>query len=303
MIKKIKYIKNLAVFNDFDWDSEVFGKDNNVLEFKRINIIYGRNYSRKTTISRILRAMETGVISDKYENPECCISVIDSEDVTQVDFSSHNKIVRVFNEDFIKYNLRFISNPDENVQPFAILGGDNNIKEEEIKVLKEKLGVNEEDKETALYKDLKSLQTIFSIAQSSHQAAERTLSAQLSNKAIDNPNGIKYNSEKFGDQNYTNAKLKTEILVVKKEGFSTISNEEKVLAEKILLEQAKEGIPELEKLTLSFDTFSSKAKELVIKPITQSDKIEDLVKNAILNRWVKEGRELHKDKLDTCALR
>lgn len=301
MIKKIKYIKNLAVFNDFDWDSEVFGKDNNVLEFKRINIIYGRNYSRKTTISRILRAMETGVISDKYENPECCISVIDSEDVTQVDFSSHNKIVRVFNEDFIKYNLRFISNPDENVQPFAILGGDNNIKEEEIKVLKEKLGVNEEDKETALYKDLKSLQTIFSIAQSSHQAAERTLSAQLSNKAIDNPNGIKYNSEKFGDQNYTNAKLKTEILVVKKEGFSTISNEEKVLAEKILLEQAKEGIPELEKLTLSFDTFSSKAKELVIKPITQSDKIEDLVKNAILNRWVKEGRELHKDKLDTCA--
>ena len=23
--------------------------------------------------------------------------------------------------------------------------------------------------------------------------------------------------------------------------------------------------------------------------------------NAILNKWVKEGRELHKDKLDTCA--
>lgn len=301
MITKIKYIKNLAVFNDFNWDSEVVDKDSAVLEFKKTNIIYGRNYSGKTTLSRILRAMETGEISNKYENPECCIYILDNDDVTQSNFSSHNKIIRVFNEDFIKDNLRFISNPDENVQPFAILGGDNNIIEEKIKVLKEKLGVNEEDKETALYKDLKSLQSTFDTSKSTHKTAEDTLGSQLNEKAIGRQGGIKYSPEKYGDQNYTNTKLKEEILLVKKEEFITISNEEKVLAEKILLEQAKKDIPELEELTLSFDTFSSKAKELVIKPITQSDKIEDLVKNAILNRWVKEGRELHKDKLDTCA--
>lgn len=301
MIKKIKSIKNLAVFNNFNWDSEVIDENNNVLEFKRTNIIYGRNYSGKTTLSRILRAMETGVISDKYENPECCISVLDNNDITQTNFSSHDKIIRVFNQDFIKHNLRFIINPDENVQPFAILGGDNNVIEEEIKVLKEKLGINEENEETALYKDFKSLETIFNTAKLTHQTAENTLTTQLNDKAIGRQGGIKYSPEKFGDQNYTNSKLKTEIEVVKKDDFNPISNEEKVLAEKILLEQAKEDIPELNELTLSFETFLNKAKELVIKPITQSDKIEGLIKDAILNRWVKEGRTLHKGKLDTCA--
>jgi len=301
MIKKIKSIKNLAVFNNFNWDSEVVDENNNALEFKRTNIIYGRNYSGKTTLSRILRAMETGIISDKYENPECCISVLDNDDVKQTNFSSHNKIIRVFNQDFIKHHLKFIINPDENVQPFAILGGDNNIIEEELKVLKEKLGTNEEGEETALYKDFKSLETIFNTAKSNHQTAERTLDTQLNQKAIGNPGGIKYSPQKYGDQNYNNAKLKKEIEIVKIGGFNPISNEEKVLAEKILLEQAKEDISELKELTLSFETFSNMAKNLITKPITQSDKIENLIKDAILNRWVKEGRTLHKDKLDTCA--
>ncbi|MEQ8910288.1 MAG: AAA family ATPase [Vicingaceae bacterium] len=301
MIEKIRYIKNLAVFNDFNWDSEVIDEDSNVLAFKKTNIIYGRNYSGKTTLSRVVRAMETGVISDKYQNPECCISIIDNEDVTQAGFLSHSKIIRVFNEDFIKHNLKFIINPDENVQPFAILGEDNNAIEEEIKVLKEKLGVNEENEETALYKDLKSLQTNYNTAKSVYKTAERTLASQLNEKAIGNPSGIRYNSEKYGDQNYTNAKLKKEILKVKKEEFNPISDEEKTLEEKILLEQAKDDIPDLKELTLSFDIFSGKSKELIEKPIAQSDKIEQLVKDAVLNRWVKEGRDLHKDKLDTCA--
>ncbi|SDQ22542.1 AAA family ATPase [Flagellimonas zhangzhouensis] len=301
MIEKIKFLKNLAVFNDFDWDSAVIDDSSNVLLLKKTNIIYGRNYSGKTTLSRVIRAMETGSISEKYENPECCISIHDNDDVTQVDFSSHNKVIRVFNDDFIKQNLKFIINPNENVEPFAILGGDNNVIEEEIKVLKEKLGVNEENQETALYKDLKSLQKSYDTAKLVHQTAERTLASQLNEKAIGNPNGIKYNSEKYGDQNYTNAKLRKEILVVKKDEFVPISDEEKTAEEKMLLEQAKDDIPDLKELILSFEIFSTKTKELVEKPIAQSDKIEDLVKDAVLNRWVKEGRDLHKDKLDTCA--
>ncbi len=301
MIKKIRYLKNLAVFKDFNWDDEVKSDNNEVLEFKKTNIIYGRNYSGKTTISRVLRAMETGLISDKYENPECCICIAENDDVIQTDFTLHNKVIRVFNDDFIKHNLKFINNSNEDVQPFAILGGDNNIIEEEIKVLKEKLGTDEEDKETALYKDLKIFETIFNTANSTHSKAESTLGTQLNNKAIGNPNGIKYNSEKFGDINYSNAKLKIEIKIVKKEDFEPISNEEKILAEKILLEQSKQDISDLADLTFSFDEFSNKAKELITKPIAQSNKLEDLVKNAILNKWVKEGRQLHKNKLDTCA--
>jgi len=49
MIKKIQSINNLAVFNDFNWDDSVKDKQGNVCEFKNINILYGRNYSGKTT--------------------------------------------------------------------------------------------------------------------------------------------------------------------------------------------------------------------------------------------------------------
>src|SRR5690554_4569338 len=137
MIKKIKTINNLAVFNNFEWDKSVLDSENKVLEFKKNNIIYGRNYSGKTTLSRIIRALETGFISDKYESPELNIKIKDNIVVTQADFKGHDKTIRVFNEDFIKDNLKFIINPDAHIQPFAILGGDNNLIEQQINELKE----------------------------------------------------------------------------------------------------------------------------------------------------------------------
>ncbi len=106
-IKKIDSIKNMAVFQDFHWESAVIGEGNNVVEFKKINIFYGRNYSGKTTLSRIFRAMKTGSISDKYDAPEFQLSFDGGITVTQNSLTGHGQIVRVFNEDFVKENLRF----------------------------------------------------------------------------------------------------------------------------------------------------------------------------------------------------
>lgn len=93
---------------------------NNVVLFKPINIFYGRNYSGKTTLSRIIRALETGNISDKYENPQFEVCLQDIADTTQNNLTAHGKKIRVFNEDFVKDNLRFIVNSDESITPFAI---------------------------------------------------------------------------------------------------------------------------------------------------------------------------------------
>ena len=41
-IKKIDSIKNMAVFRDFRWASSLRDNGNNVAEFKKINILYGR---------------------------------------------------------------------------------------------------------------------------------------------------------------------------------------------------------------------------------------------------------------------
>ncbi|WP_212637035.1 AAA family ATPase [Desulfovibrio gilichinskyi] len=107
-IKRIDTIKSMAVFQDFCWASSVRDDGNNIAEFKEINILYGRNYSGKTTLSRIIRALETGSISDKYNSPQFQLSFDDGSSVTQDSLNGHDHVVRVFNEDFVKDNLRFI---------------------------------------------------------------------------------------------------------------------------------------------------------------------------------------------------
>lgn len=80
MITKFKKINNLAVLQNFIWDTSIRDDGNNVVLFKPINIFYGRNYSGKTTLSRIVRALETANISDKYENPQFEVSIKDALD-------------------------------------------------------------------------------------------------------------------------------------------------------------------------------------------------------------------------------
>ncbi|MCL7752447.1 AAA family ATPase [Polaribacter sp. Z022] len=300
MITKIKNIKNLAVFKDFNWDASVRDKGNNIINFKKINILYGRNYSGKTTLSRIIRALETGEISDKYENPECAVCITDNTDVTQSNFSNHSKVIRVFNEDFIEDNLKFIVNSNESVESFAILGEGNNEIEEEIEALKTTLGSNENDNESGLYLQLKSLKGVSNTSKTAHSTAKSSLNAKLAKKATGNPTGIKYQS-KYGEVNYDIRKLKADILTVKASGYVPLSEEEKLASENILVEQTKNEIPSLSDLTLNFTDFYTRTKEIVGREIGQSNKIDLLLKDAILNKWVKEGRKLHEDKKDTCS--
>ena len=154
MITKITKINNLAVFKDFEWDKVVRdSKGNNISKFTKVNIIYGRNYSGKTTLSRIVRSLETKKLSEKYEDPDFEVEFNSNNKITLQNIEEQKQIIRVFNEDFVKENLRFISNPEENITPFAILGENNSI-EEEIEKLKEKLGRNEEGNKSGLYLEL-----------------------------------------------------------------------------------------------------------------------------------------------------
>ena len=146
MFKKIQSIDNLAVYSNYRWNDSVKDKDGTVVDFKKVNILYGRNYSGKTTLSRIFRSLETGVISEKYVNPQFQMVRQDNSILTQNDISNNQIKIRVFNEDFIRENLKFITNPDEDINSFAILGDNNNKIESEIQALEDTLGSIEEKK-------------------------------------------------------------------------------------------------------------------------------------------------------------
>jgi wobble nucleotide-excising tRNase len=300
MITKFKIIKNLAVFQNFVWDSSVIDGGSNVQLFKEINVIYGRNYSGKTTLSRIVRALEKGAISDKYESPEFEVCIKDLADVTQTNLKSHGKKIRVFNEDFIKDNLRFIVNPDESINPFAILGGNADL-QTEIDALNLTLGKNEEGSETGFYLELKNAKEIAANSRQAYESANSTLNQQLSYKATNNPDGIKYKSDRFGEQNYNISKLKDELVIVTESTFTPLTDAQVIEKDILLRERLNQDVSGLSKHIIDISTISSKAEALITKTISSSDKIEQLVKDAVLNRWVKEGRQYHKDKLDKCA--
>jgi len=301
MIKKFKEIKNLAVFQNFEWDESVLNKDGNVLEFKQINILYGRNYSGKTTLSRILRAIETGTISDKFENPSFNVAFADNFEINQDGIVGHGKKVRVFNDDFVRENLKFIINPDENIEPFAILGIDNNRIEGEIKALELLVGSNKEGEETGLHVQLKQENEKVIAETASHNSRSEQLNSQLNSKATNRYVGIKYKAEKFGDQNYTIRRLETDIQTVLATTFKPISNAEQTDLEKLIQERINNPIPAPPTITLNINRFNSAADTLITKPVGASDKIQELTKDAILNKWVKEGKHLHKDKREKCA--
>lgn len=300
MITKFKTIKNLAVFKDFNWDSCLRDKGNNVIPFKQINILYGRNYSGKTTLSRIVRAMETGTISDKYEIPQFEVCITGSPDITLRNLTSHEKKIRVFNEDFVKDNLRFFINPEDSITPFAIVGGNVAI-EDEVEELKRDLGNSTEGEETGFYQLLNNAIINSRREEIAYNTEMKALDQKLTAKATDKLTGIRYKSEFFGDQNYNKAKLSTDIEYVMVPSFTPLTDEEAYLKHQLLKEIPKQSISVIPKPELNISELNSKTRELMTRSISSSNKIEQLLKDAVLNRWVKDGRDLHKEKLDECS--
>ncbi|MFG0770541.1 AAA family ATPase [Vibrio plantisponsor] len=301
MLKKIQYIKKLGVFKDFSWDSEVKNKGGAVQNFVDINIIYGRNYSGKTTLSRIARALETGDLSDKYGSPSFQLKFSDNSDVTLATLSTHDKNIRVFNEDFIKENLRFITNPDDYIEPFAILGDDNNKIEKEIEALEAELGSSIEGQETGLFADKKQAAIAYNNTFRAHKNAKDSLEKQLGDKATNKDIGIKYKPERFGDQNYTITKLRTDITTVSASSFQLLNSKQVGEHEKLIDEKILPATPRFSSPKLSFLSLAQQVETLITKSISESDKIQALVKDAVLNRWVNEGRTHHRNKHEKCA--
>ena len=146
MIKKIGTIKHFAVFENYNWDLSSTDKNGRPLKFEKINILYGRNYSGKTTLSRIFRSLETGQLPDNYDDPQYELIDENGNKVDQNSLADFSSPVRVFNEDFIKSNLKFLIDPAGEIAPFAILGNTNGTLVDEIKELTKEIGRSEEPK-------------------------------------------------------------------------------------------------------------------------------------------------------------
>ena len=294
-VTKITTIENLAVFKDFKWDDYVKDKDGKILTFQDINIIYGRNYSGKTTLSRIFRAFETGKISDKYVNPKFQLKIKDGEDIDQTKISNKQDF-RVFNSDFIDENLSFLRDSDSgNIQPFAILGDANTTLVAEIEDLQNELGINKEEEKTGLYKELGDKEKAYKDADKNYNSKNTSLNSNLTDKA----RTMKNSYRDFVDANYNITHIKSDIETIFTDNISLKSEQDINELKKLLTEETKENIRKAS-ATLLYDTLVSETKILLARKVESADKVQELVENSLLNNWVKEGLDLHKERT-TCA--
>ncbi len=133
-------IGSFGSFTDFTWKKSLKDAGNNVQNFKRLNILYGRNYSGKTTLSRIFRALETARIPPNYVGSTFTVHG-DKGDVTQAGLAGHGYDVRVYNRDFVSENLSFLVNQTSGeIKTFAIVGEKNKEIEDAITAIQVKLG-------------------------------------------------------------------------------------------------------------------------------------------------------------------
>lgn len=295
MIKKITSIKNIAVFTDFEWDSSVLDGDGRPIDLKPLSIVYGRNYSGKTTLSRIVRSLQTGHISTRYDMPKYNLLLTDGTTVTEEDPRSHSLVVRVFNDDFVRENLRVFLNEDEGVAAFAVLGEDNAEIIAQLTKKEDELG--SEDQAGSLRAQLAEQLRGVSDAEKKHKAEVDAVDGLLTDKA----RAIKDNTNRYSDPRYTIRKIKVDMESVSKDSYERPSDEELAKFEATLSETEKPKIGPYPAVTLKWDRLYSSAKALLDQVVVPMTPIADLLDDPQLQRWVDEGRDHHRDKRETCA--
>ncbi|MDA0771321.1 MAG: AAA family ATPase [Cyanobacteria bacterium] len=266
---KIDTIKKFAVFEDFTWSESL-------PNFEKYNLIYGWNYTGKTSLSRIFQCFERQERHEDYPNAEFVFEtekgLKSSSDLTQV------IDIRVFNIDFIDRNLKWHQQDDE-IQPIFILGEQNIELQERLSSKANELKVENE-----------SLVNLAGETGLLQQNLIKSLSERASN--IKNLLSI-VNFDKNRFIPYV------ESAVLK-------NDENKILTDDALQRairsyqdtNVKEGISFLILLKIDSENLYQRTEELLVKkPIAET--IEKLLENTELNRWVEHGKDLHKDS-DNC---
>lgn len=130
MIKKINHIKNFGVFN-------AYRRSGNMQDFEKVNIIYGWNYSGKTTISRVFQCFENCKLKEHYPQAEFELEDFEGNKGNQSNLNINNLAIKVFNSDFIKDNIHL---EGERFNPILLLGEDTKKAQEELEKKNKKLG-------------------------------------------------------------------------------------------------------------------------------------------------------------------
>ena len=298
MISKIDIAK-FGLFKGFLWNSAI-GKNET---FKKLNIIYGRNYSGKTTLARIFKCFENNLIHKDFNYCGFSVTLSNGKVVqsTKLHDIQGELQLRVYNTDFVKENLSWLHKDDGTIEPFTILGAENVELTKRIQQLETNLGSIET--KSGLFYDLYLEQTNLDTKQQlntqSNQALEEKLTKRANEKIKLNPNFFIATPAK---RIYSVRDIQNEIATIKSDVEKHIlTPEQNDILIDVLKEQPLSDITPLRSFKPKFQETYNLCNDILKLKIKPTQPIQELLNDSLLQEWARHGIQLHKDKLEKCG--
>ena len=265
MIKKL-LINKLGRFENFTFD--------NVDEFKRVNVLYGWNYSGKTTLSRAFMYFDTKTVPEHYDNGyDFKVEIADGTSLSSNNPTDSQQLqTKVFNSDYVEKNLFFKDIGASNILVLA-----DNAQEIMDNISKLTSEINQEYKNISEYKKQKK-------EYQDYIDKRRTEEARLIKKNLHittfTSNSFQSYERKLNDsENVNNSIIEDDSEVTR---LRTIA-----IAEKN--KNNIENIPLIESIDLT------NIKDILSEVVSITTPLERLVNNKDAEKWVREGLHLHQD--------
>jgi wobble nucleotide-excising tRNase len=283
-------IDKFGLFENFKWDTHI----SKHRTFRKLNIFYGRNYSGKTTLSRILNSVYEQRLPANYEDSKFQLQFNDGLTISNDTIhEEHAYNFRVYNSDFVKKNLSWLYKEDGTISPFTILGSKNVEIDQKIKEIELELGAVEESK--GLLFKLKELEDVFNTKTLEFTNKQNELDNKLREKAKE----IKINAPVYNVPNYHINIIKGDVIKAYEQG--ELSDETISELKKLLKEEEKTEILCLREFRPDFPNQIIQVTELLKRKIKPSEPIVELVNNSLLQEWVRQGINKHKGIRDSCG--
>lgn len=303
-IKKID-IKDFGCYKDYKQHSQLgIGNDFND---GRVNIFYGRNYSGKSTYSKIFQSIELKQLPEKYGDIDFEIKLANQTFIKSNEITTHMLPIdcKVFNQRFIDDNI-YLHN-DNKLNSFQIsIGSDTN---ETLKKI-EDIRLNElkprNEKLSQIESNITEKQKKNKISKDSLDSKLRTTASKIKN--LKNPSVVVGNKYDIRDikEEFSEHSSQFPILPSQSDKDALAELEKKINQAKIRI--LEKNITKPQKIDLvssdtnfDFFVFLENTKKLLSKVVSVSNILDEYKNSPDKINWIKHGVDIHEENPEKCV--
>lgn len=280
MITKINKLKRFGIYQNYSWGA--------IDDFKKKNLVYGWNYSGKTTLSKLFQVLEFKDKNKCFSGSEFEITINDgaTKTVNQDDLSTFPFYVKVFNSEYIKRIFTW-DEPKSGFNPIAFYLGD------EAGDLKGKINKLETINERFTNLRETKYKPIIDIFENYNKP-----NGHFSRKAKELREN--YLPGLFDPTTFDKGDFKQIVDTVKLnfDSFILTPTDRDTTKKEALAEKKFDFQNEKFKVTESLEQLALSVKSILEDSAPKSISFPNLEKDSVLFDWVQKGISLHKDSTD-----